>query len=128
LVAPFVLQQLGEGLSGQPLHVVWGNNDGDTFRLTKVASRFPSIQLHGELADVPVGDFRMAVTHYPEVAHGLARSGSFGLVAYGHDHVAHEEWIGGCLLLNPGEVMGMKGRSSLAMVETADRSVQWVDL
>ena len=128
LVAPFVMQQMGEGIPESPIHVVWGNNDGDTFRLTQVAARFPRITLHGESARLNLGGVRIGVTHYPEIARDLARSGSFGLVAYGHDHQAHEEWIGDCLLLNPGEVMGMKGRSSLALVDTSDRSVRWVEL
>lgn len=128
LVAPFVLQQMGEGVPDKPIHVVWGNNDGDTFRLTKVAARFPHIVLHGELARIEIGGLPIAVTHYPEIARDLARSGSFRLVAYGHDHQAHEERVGDCLLLNPGEVMGMKGRSTLGIVEVPDRSVRWVDL
>jgi predicted phosphodiesterase len=49
-------------------------------------------------------------------------------VCYGHDHTANEEWIGETLLLNPGEVLGLKGRSSIAMVDTTDRSVSWIDL
>lgn len=128
LVAPFVMQQMGEGIPQAAIHIVWGNNDGDTYRLTQVAAQFPRISLHGESARLNLGGVRIAVTHYPEIAQELARSGSFGLVAYGHDHQAHEEWVGDCLLLNPGEVMGMKGRSSLAVVETADRSVRWVEL
>lgn len=128
LVAPFVLQQMGEGIPEKPIHVVWGNNDGDTFRLAKVAARFPGIALHGELARIDLAGLSVAVTHYPEIARDLARSRSFALVAYGHDHQAHEARVGDCLLLNPGEVMGMKGRSSLAIVESSDRSVRWVDL
>ena len=128
LVAPFVLQQMGEGVPDKPIHVVWGNNDGDTFRLAKVAARFPHIVLHAELARIEIGGMPIAVTHYPEIARDLARSGSFRLVAYGHDHQAHEERVGDCLLLNPGEVMGMKGRSTLAVVGVPDGSVRWVDL
>lgn len=128
LVAPFVLQQMGEGIAEKPIHIVWGNNDGDTFRLARVASRFPHIVLHGELARIEIGGLPMAVTHYPEIARDLARSGSFRLVAYGHDHQAHEERVGDCLLLNPGEVMGMKGRSSLAIVEVPRCSVRWIEL
>ncbi len=40
----------------------------------------------------------------------------------------HQEWIGECLLLNPGELMGIRGPSRLAIVDTDDRSVEWIDL
>jgi hypothetical protein len=38
------------------------------------------------------------------------------------------EWVGGSLLLNPGEVMGKDGRSSFVLLETASREWEWVDL
>jgi predicted phosphodiesterase len=84
--------------------------------------------LHGALAEVEAGGLKVAANHYPEIARGLAKSGDYGLVCYGHDHNLHEERMGECLLLNPGELMGMKGRSTLAMVDTADRKVAWIDL
>jgi hypothetical protein len=58
----------------------------------------------------------------------LARSGQYAVVCYGHDHALHEERVNGCLLVNPGELMGMKGRSTLAVVESADLNVEWIDL
>ena len=33
--APFTLAQLAEGLAPRPLHVVWGNNDGDRHALMR---------------------------------------------------------------------------------------------
>jgi predicted phosphodiesterase len=42
--------------------------------------------------------------------------------------MAHQEWIGTCLLLNPGELMGLRGPSRLAIVHTDDRRVQSIDL
>jgi len=32
--APFVMKQLGQ--SGLEIHAVWGNNDGDRFKLTQI--------------------------------------------------------------------------------------------
>ena len=52
----------------------------------------------------------------------------YQLVCYGHDHKLHEERVGDCLLMNPGELMGIHGRSTMAMVDTSDLSVRWVDL
>lgn len=128
LCAPFVIRRLGEGLGEVPVHVVWGNNDGDPFLIGKVAAGFTNVNLHGILAELEIDGLLVAVNHYPRIARGLALSRQYGLVCYGHDHTANEEWVEDCLLLNPGEIMGMQGRSMLAIVDTLDRSVEWVEV
>jgi len=128
ICSPFMVRRLGQLSAGRPVHIVWGNNDGDTYLLGQVASAYSNVELHGALAQLEVGGLKVAVNHYPEIARGLAKCGDYGLVCYGHDHILHQERVGECLLLNPGELMGMKGRSTLAMVETADRRVVWIDL
>lgn len=127
LCAPFVVKRLGEGLRA-PVHLVWGNNDGDQHLITEVASGYDQITLHGLAARLELGSWQVAVNHYPEMAGEMAASGRYDLVCYGHDHTAHEEWVGDCLLLNPGEVMGMNGRSSFAWVDTESGEVEYVDL
>jgi putative phosphoesterase len=128
LCAPFMIPRLGQGLSQVPVHIVWGNNDGDTFLIAQKASAFPAITLHGTLAEVELGGLVVAVNHYPEIARGLALSAAYDLVCYGHDHMANEEKLGDCVLLNPGELMGMNGRSSIAFVDSETREVRFVDL
>ncbi|MFN8541102.1 MAG: metallophosphoesterase family protein [Thermomicrobiales bacterium] len=49
LCSPFVIGLLGEGFAGKPIHVVFGNNDGDLFRIAGNAARQEQITLHGEL-------------------------------------------------------------------------------
>jgi hypothetical protein len=115
-------------VGGKPVHIVWGNNDGDPHLINRNAAAYPGIKLHGQVARFEFGGLRIAVNHYPELARGLAASGEFDLVCYGHDHIAHQEWVGGCLLLNPGELMGMKGNSRMAVVDTATRAVEDIDL
>jgi hypothetical protein len=128
ICSPFMVRRLGELTGAKPVRVIWGNNDGDTYLIGRVASGFPNVVLDGALAQFEIGGLMVAANHYPEIARGLAKSGVYGLVCYGHDHILHEERVGECLLLNPGELMGMKGRSTMAMIETADRSVDWLDL
>jgi putative phosphoesterase len=128
ICSPFMVRRLGELTAGKPVHIVWGNNDGDPLLIREVASGFPSIKLHGQLAEVELGGLRVAVNHYPVIARGLARSGDYDLVCYGHDHMRYEGREGDCLLVNPGELMGLKGPSTLAVVETSSRQVSWVEL
>jgi hypothetical protein len=115
--APFTLTQTAEAFTG-PIHVVWGNNDGDKWLLTKNALSAGNVTLHGELAELELGGRKLAVSHYPQVARPLALSGLYDAVFYGHDHTPKTERTGACLLLNPGEVMGRFGKTTYALYDT----------
>ena len=128
LCSPFTLRMLADGVEGRPVNVVWGNNDGDKLLMTRVAGQFQNVRLHGDFAELAFEGAAVAVNHYPEIAHGLALSGKYQIVCYGHNHTSREERIGGCLLLNPGELAGIQGRSTIALVDTSDLSLEWVDL
>jgi putative phosphoesterase len=125
--APFTLTQLAQGFDG-PVHVVWGNNDGDKWLLTRNAAAVGNVTLHGELAEIELGGRRIAANHYPHIARQLAESGSYDAVFYGHDHTAHIEWLGDTLLLNPGEVMGRFGRSTYAWYDSETGQAEIVDV
>jgi putative phosphoesterase len=127
LISPFMVHRLAKGLEDIPVHLVWGNNDGDKLTVAKIAANYPKFKIHGEIAELEFNDFRIAMNHYPEIARGLALSGQYELVCYGHDHTAYQEELGQTLLLNPGEVMGMNGRSTLAIFELEMRRVELVE-
>ena len=129
LCSPFTLDRLARGAGEKPLHVVWGNNEGDVRLMLKVTAGLAHLTLHGQLAELEFDGRRVAVNHYPEIARRLAESGAYDLVCYGHDHKAHEERLpGGALLLNPGEIMGMYGRSTFALFGTASASAEFVEI
>ena len=67
LCAPFMLNLLGDRFAG-PVHVVFGNNDGDGRLLQTVAARHSQIVLHGIYAELTVGSRQIAMIHYPEPA------------------------------------------------------------
>jgi len=128
LCSPFMVRRLGQLADGKPVHIVWGNNDGDTFEIGLAGAKSPGVTLHGQLAEIELDGLRVAVNHYPQIARGLAHAGLYDLVCYGHDHQRFEGKVGDCLLLNPGELMGMKGASTLAHFETATRQLSWIEL
>lgn len=128
ICSPFLLRMLAEGVGGKDLHVVWGNNDGDKLLLARVAGGFSGARLYGQFAELDLAGTATAVNHYPEIAHGMALSGKYRLVCCGHNHTAHEQRIGACLLLNPGELAGIQGRSTIALVDTDDLRVEWVEV
>jgi putative phosphoesterase len=128
LCSPFMIKRLGEGVESRPVHFVWGNNDGDQYTISGVARDYDHILLHGDLATLDLNGIKVAVNHYPEIAHGLAASGEFDIVCYGHDHTQHQEMIGDCLLLNPGELMGLNGSSTIATVDVVTKKVNVIEL
>ncbi len=111
------------------VHCVFVNVDGDSFPLSMFAgSEFPILKLLGQLAELELDRARVAVTHYPLYGRALARTGDYQAVFSGHTHELHEEKIGDCLWLNPGEVMGWKGRATCAVYDTATNSAEILDL
>ncbi|MBT3344823.1 MAG: YfcE family phosphodiesterase [Gemmatimonadetes bacterium] len=126
--APFTLAQLAEGVAPRPLHVIWGNNDGDRHLLTHIASGFDHVQLHGEFLDLQIEETHVVASHYPDVARTIVQGFGQGIVCYGHDHVAHEERVGDALLVNPGEIMGRFSRRTIALIDpTAENHVEFVE-
>jgi len=115
--APFSLGMLAEGFRG-PIHVVFGNNDGDKLLLSQVAAKAGNVTLHGEFAELELGGRKIAAIHYPAIAAGLAASGRYNLVCYGHSHKYEAKRVGRTILLNPGEVMGRFGLSTYAIYDT----------
>jgi hypothetical protein len=134
LCSPFMLKELGQGMNGKPAHVVWGNNEGDILLMTRVAAQFPNLTLHGAFAELEFDGVRVAVNHYPDIARGLAASGKYDLVCFGHNHIASLTKVGvgsalpQCQLLNPGEMMGMMGPRTFAFFDTATRAVEFVNV
>lgn len=123
--APFTLAQLADGFSG-PIHVVFGNNDGDTYLLSHIASQHDHVTLYGQLAELTVGGSAVALNHYPDIAAGLADSGTYRAVFSGHDHKKYILTRGSTLWANPGEVMGRFGEPSFGIWNTVSNEFRHV--
>lgn len=129
--APFMIDRLGRNFSG-PIHVVFGNNDGDGRLIQTVASKHPQITIHGIYAEIEAAGRHIAMIHYPEPARRIAQSGQFDLVVYGHNHTKHVEPMTmasgtsgasgaldkACVLANPGELLGMNGAPTWGLYDT----------
>jgi putative phosphoesterase len=114
LCSPFIVAQLAEGFSN-PIHIVFGNNDGDLYRITNIAGRYDNVSLQGEFYQGELGGKRFAVNHYNNIALPLADSGAYDVVCYGHNHIFKIESRGDALLINPGTIMGYEpvGRKNI---------------
>jgi putative phosphoesterase len=104
LCSPFVMDQLAK-FPG-PVHIVFGNNDADLFRITRKSSA--RVQVHGEFFEAELDGKTVAVNHFDNIARPVALSGIYNLVCYGHNHEFRVMRLGKTLAINPGPIMGAK--------------------
>ncbi len=121
LCAPFIVDQLAQGFTG-PIHIIFGNNDGDGRMLQTIAAKYAHVTLYGIYSEITVANRQIAMIHYPEPARRIAQSGQLDLVCYGHDHKKYHEQIGQCHLVNPGEILGKSGTISWGLYDCAAHS------
>lgn len=106
LCSPFVVGLLAEGFQNRPIEIVFGNNDGDLFRITQNAAKHEHVRLHGEVYKNQLGGRDIAMNHFPAIAAEFLGAGSFDLVCFGHDHTFRIERTGRTLAVNPGTLLG----------------------
>lgn len=123
--APFSAKMMAQ--TGLPVHAIFGNNDGDRFTIARVTSGFDNVKLYGEYigdldSQLVLDGLKVGVTHYPYYAKPMIKTGWYDCVFFGHSHKAEKQKFGHNLLLNPGEVAGLFGKPSLAIIDTQVRS------
>lgn len=128
LCSPFVAKELGLGFTN-PIHVVFGNNDGDQFRIAANAASFSQLQFHGEYVELDLGGQMFCVNHFDEIGRAIAVGERFDVVCCGHTHRFDIAVVGGTLVINPGEVYGgLTGSSTFAIYDTASGKVERVEI
>lgn len=111
VVAPSTLNVLRQ--FDLPIHVIYGNNAGDLYAMSQVASKPANrITFYGQDAGIELGGRRIFLVHYPHYARALATTGDWDLVCCGHDHEVKIELIdnikgGRTHLVDPGTVGGV---------------------
>ena len=110
---------------GLPVHVIHGNNIGDTLTMTRLAAAPDSvIHYHGQDARLKLADKRIFAVHYPEYGAAMATTGDWDLVCCGHSHQAEITWLpnikgGKTLLVNPGTVAGLSAPATYILGDLA---------
>jgi putative phosphoesterase len=119
LCSPFILDQLARGFAN-PIHIVFGNNDADTFRITSKQPKYPHVRLRGEFFEEEFDGRRVAVNHFDNIALAIARSDLYDAVFYGHNHVFDIRKLGmKTLAVNPGSIMGCQFDGQVQRIEVA---------
>ncbi len=128
-ISPFMIEPLKELKA--PLTGVFGNNDGDRVLLERKSGMLASMKITGTFARIDLGGMRIGLLHGNDRAllETLLACGSLDLLVYGHTHRPEIRKEEGLLIVNPGEVYGhVTGRSTVALVDTVQRSAEIVDL
>jgi len=123
--APFIMNNLSS--VDIPVHCVFGNID-DRHITPKMAESKTNITFHGDIGEFEIDGKKIAITHFPHFAEGLAAKQQYDLVCHGHTHDQRKEKIGKTLLLNPGEIMGRKGTPSYAIYDTETSDAEFYEV
>jgi putative phosphoesterase len=111
-----------------PTDFVFGNCDTDQKLLRSAIDRAGKV-CHGEFGDLQIEGVRIALVHSHDRRLFVASvgSGRYGVVCYGHTHVAAIEQRGETLLVNPGAIYQAQPHS-VAVLELPQKTATIVDL
>lgn len=115
--SPSAFKKLAE--SGIKLFAIFGNVDGAKYEIMKaIMENNYKIEQKNDLLEIELDDKKIAVCHKPEFAEGLAATGKYDVVFYGHTHMSEQKKIDKTLLANPGEIHGGLGKCSFGVYDT----------
>ena len=120
--------ELVELFAAWPTHFVFGNCDVDHEELAAAIEQAGQT-CHGEFGELEFDGVRVALVH----SHDRRRfrnavdSGTYGVVCYGHTHVAAIDHRGETLVLNPGAIYRATPHS-IAVLELPERTASIIKL
>jgi putative phosphoesterase len=116
--APFIFRKLAD--FGLPVYAVFGNVDGAQKEITDLAiKKYRNITLEKDLLEIELGKRKIAICHNNQFAEGLAKTGKYDAVFYGHTHTSKIEKIDKILLANPGEIHSViTGKCTFGIYDT----------
>jgi uncharacterized protein len=122
--APFSFKMLAD--FGLQIYAVFGNVDGAQKEITQLALKnYKNVALEKDMLEVELDGRKIAICHNDRFADGLAMTGKYDAVFYGHTHELKAEKVDNTLLANPGEVHGgISGKCTFGIYDT---SVNWID-
>ncbi|MEM6330513.1 MAG: YfcE family phosphodiesterase [Planctomycetota bacterium] len=117
-----------ELLAGWPTHYVFGNCDHDRPPLAEAIARTGGV-CHEEFGELTLGGVRAALLHSHDRPRfrGAIDSERYGLICYGHTHLAAIDRHGPTLVVNPGAVYRANPHS-IAVIEAPGLEATIVEL
>jgi len=114
---------------GTKLIGVFGNNDGDKFRLINAFQDIGG-DIKGDFYEFEVDGLTIACYHGTEtqLKDALIECGRYDVVAFGHTHECENTMAGNTLVLNPGTVHGFWNKATIIIFDTITRKVDFITL
>lgn len=114
-----------KGFSGKA-HFVLSNADEDYFKKMEqdYFKDFPSLKIWKKFGEIEIDKKKIAFSHSPKTALGLAFSRKYDIVFYGHLHKPWEVRIKKTKLVNPGNVAGLFFRPTFAIYNTKTNKLE----
>jgi len=129
LCSPFIVKELGEGFPDRDIHIVFGNNDGDLFRITNKSNEYPNMKLHGEFVELDLGGKKFGISHFDNIGRAMSESEVYDVICFGHNHQFEISKNGDTLIINPGEIMGgLTGDATFVIYDTDKDEAKRLDL
>lgn len=118
-----------KAFKGIKLVGIFGNNDGDRFRLINAFNEVGG-EIKGDFYEFNEGGLRFACYHgtEPQLKDALIECGRYDVVLYGHTHECVETKAGDTLILNPGTAHGFGDRATIVVFDTKNHQVEVIDL
>jgi putative phosphoesterase len=111
--------------AGLPVHLVHGNNVGDTQSLHRQSRASGGLlEYHGADARLELAGRKVFVVHYDDYGYAMACTGEWALVCCGHSHRAEARRVASVRgtdtwLVNPGTVAGLSAPATWVLGDLA---------
>ncbi len=108
---------------------IFGNNDGDKFRLMTAFHDIGGV-LKGDFYEFKEDGLKFACYHgtEPQLKDALIECRKYDIVIYGHTHVCQNEMSGKTLVLNPGTVHGFEYKPTIMIFDTQTKQPEFINL
>ena len=108
---------------------IFGNNDGDKFRIMQAFSYIEG-EIKGDYHEFEEDNLRFACYHGTElqIKDALVECGKYDVVLYGHTHKCENIKIGNTLVLNPGTTHGFEFKPTVMLFDTRTKEAELIDL
>jgi putative phosphoesterase len=115
--------------NGLKLIGIFGNNDGDKFRLINAFDQIGG-EIKGDFCELVQDGIKFAVYHgtEPQLKDALIECGKYDIVIYGHTHVLENMEVGKTLVLNPGTAHGFGGKATIVIFDTQTKRPEFIEL
>jgi len=118
-----------KAFNGIRLVGIFGNNDGDRFRLMNAFKEIGG-EIKGDFYEFEGDGMRFACYHGTELQlrDALIGCGRYDIVLYGHTHECVDRTEGNTRVLNPGTAHGFGGRATLLIFDTPSGEAEFIDI